>query len=125
MRILKEVSHPNIVRLIEVFYHYQNLYIAMECMVCDLAKLIDDPKVVMTETDIAIIFQQILLGVEHLHKQWVLHRVVAAHPGHQAAERPRRPRWQLQAHRLRPRALPRPARHRDDQGSRHSLVPAP
>jgi hypothetical protein len=125
VRILKEVSHPNIVRLIEVFYHYQNLYIAMECMVCDLAKLIDDPKVVMTETDIAIIFQQILLGVEHLHKQWVLHRVVAAHPGHQAAERPRRPRWQLQAHRLRPRALPRPARHRDDQGSRHSLVQAP
>jgi hypothetical protein len=79
VRILKEVNHPNIVKLIEVFYHHQNLYLAMECLVCDLAKLIDDPKVIMTEADIAIIFKQILQGVEHLHKQWVLHRVRAAH----------------------------------------------
>lgn len=91
VRILKEVSHPNIVRLIEVFYHHQNLYLAMECMVCDLAKLIDDPKVLMAESDVACIFRQILLAVEHLHRQWVLHRVAAAHPGHQAAKRPGRP----------------------------------
>lgn len=53
----------------------ENIYLAMECMVCDLAKLIDDEKVVFSEDDIADIFRQILLGVNHLHKNWILHRV--------------------------------------------------
>lgn len=47
----------------------------MECMVCDLGKLIDDEKVTFTEEDISDLFHQVLLGVNHLHKNWILHRV--------------------------------------------------
>lgn len=47
----------------------------MECMVCDLGKLIDEERVVLTEEDIVDIFKQILLGVNHLHQNWILHRV--------------------------------------------------
>ena len=60
-----------------MFVENENIYLAMECLVCDLAKLIDDEKVVMTEADIADLFKQILEGVLHLHKNWILHRVAS------------------------------------------------
>lgn len=74
IKILKEIHHPNIVKLRDVFVENGNIYLAMECLSCDLAKLIDDPKVVMKEGDVAEIFHQILKGVQNLHENWVLHR---------------------------------------------------
>ena len=79
IKILKELDHPNIIKLKEVFVENQNIYLAMECMVCDLAKLIDEAnkgKVVISESDIVGIFKQILSGVNYLHKNWILHRVL-------------------------------------------------
>ncbi len=64
----------------------ENIYLAMECMVCDLAKLVDDEKVVFSEDDIADLFKQILLGVNHLHKNWILHRVGLADTGLEASK---------------------------------------
>lgn len=75
IKILKAIDHPNIVKLKDVFVENDNIYLAMECLVCDLAKLIDDEKVTFTEEDISDIFRQVLLGVNHLHKNWILHRV--------------------------------------------------
>ena len=75
IKILKAIDLPNIVKLKDVFVENDNIYLAMECLVCDLAKLIDDEKVTFTEEDIADIFRQVVLGVNHLHKNWILHRV--------------------------------------------------
>lgn len=75
IKILKAIEHPNIIKLKDVFVEKENIYLAMECLVCDLGKLIDDTKVTFTEDDIVDIFKQVLLGVQHLHRSWILHRV--------------------------------------------------
>ena len=87
-------------QLKDIFIEEGNIYMAMDYMSCDLAKIIDDPKVTITEEDIVHIFRQVLQGLEHLHKNWVLHRVVTTHPGHETAQYSRLQTWRLQNYRL-------------------------
>mgnify|MGYP000564798327 CR=1 FL=1 len=74
IKILKEIAHPNVVRLRDLFMDNQGLYMAMDYMTCDLAKIIDDSSISLTEGDIAVIFRHIMEGVAHLHKHWIIHR---------------------------------------------------
>ena len=57
IKILKEIEHPNIISLKDVFVENGNIFLVMECLVCDLGKLIDDPKVIITEADTVRIFK--------------------------------------------------------------------
>lgn len=75
IKILKELDHPNIIKLRDVFVEQGNIYLVMDCLVCDLGKLIDTPKVTITEADTVTIFKQLVEGVAFLHKHWILHRV--------------------------------------------------
>lgn len=58
-----------------MFSEKQNNFMALEYCTCDLGKLIDTKEVIMNEDDVKYIFYQILLGLKHLHDNWVMHRV--------------------------------------------------
>lgn len=52
-----------------------SIFMGLEYMVCDLAKLIDSKEISLNNRDIGFIFKQIIKGVKHLHDNWILHRV--------------------------------------------------
>ena len=62
-------------KLEDTFIEKNNVYLVMEYMNCDLGKLIDDPKLIFSEGEVADIFRQIVEGVSYLHHRSILHRV--------------------------------------------------
>lgn len=75
IKILKEIKHDNIIRLLDVIYDQNNLLITYEFMIFDLGKLLDsNNNIILSESIIKEIIRQILLGLSELHKHYVLHR---------------------------------------------------
>lgn len=73
--LLKEVAdHGNIVRLIDVVYIKQRLYLAFEFLDYDLKKYIDKVKNPMEPLLIQSYMYQLLSGIEFCHKRRVIHR---------------------------------------------------
>jgi cyclin-dependent kinase 7 len=74
IKLLQELRHPNIVRLLDVFTHRFNLYICFEFAQGDLETLIRDRRVTFKPADVKSWIQQLLRGLEFLHARWILHR---------------------------------------------------
>ncbi|XP_065053397.1 cyclin-dependent kinase 2-like [Rhopilema esculentum] len=73
--LLKEVSHPNIVRLLDVIYSDKKLYLVFEYLSQDLKKYMDtapagslEPKLVKSY------LYQLLSGIAYCHAHRILHR---------------------------------------------------
>eukprot|EP00750_Incisomonas_marina_P004988 INCI13543.1.p1 GENE.INCI13543.1~~INCI13543.1.p1 ORF type:complete len:401 (-),score=70.97 INCI13543.1:139-1341(-) len=68
-------SHPNIVSLLEFRKHDGNLATVMEFCFTDLRRVIEDvDNDMLSDADIKCYTQQMLRGLEWLHKSWCLHR---------------------------------------------------
>lgn len=74
IKLLKELSHPNIIQLIDAYPHKQNLHIVFEFMETDLEAVIKDRNLVFSPADIKSYLQMTLKGLAVCHKKWVLHR---------------------------------------------------
>ena len=78
IEIMRELDHPNILQLFEVYHTKHKLWMIMElCKGGDLAthKLkLNASGRFMTEVDIAIILEQILRAVAYMHTKHVCHR---------------------------------------------------
>jgi len=74
IKLLQELHHPNIVDLIDVFAHDGVIYLVFEYMQTDLETVVRDEEIVLSPADIKSYMQMLLEGVEHCHKNWVLHR---------------------------------------------------
>lgn len=74
IKMLKELSHPHIIQLIDAYPHKQNLHIVFEFMETDLETVIKDPNIVLSPADIKSYMQMTLKGLAVCHKKWVLHR---------------------------------------------------
>lgn len=74
IKLLKELSHPNIIQLIDAYPHKQNLHIVLEFMESDLETVIKDRNIVLSPADIKSYMQMTLKGLAVCHKKWVLHR---------------------------------------------------
>ncbi|KAH0476232.1 MAG: hypothetical protein KVP17_003904 [Porospora cf. gigantea B] len=73
IRLYKNLDHPNICRLVELFEDYVNLYIVMEhCTGGELFHLLKEVK--LDEAEAARLLRQILSAVCYLHAQGIVHR---------------------------------------------------
>ena len=70
--ILKEISHPNIVKMIDIFYNINSLYVQYEYIDTELSHLIYKMK--LEPKHIKNLFYQFLLGLSEIHKNCILHR---------------------------------------------------
>ena len=72
IEILKNLDHPDIVRIIESF-NTKNSYILIT-EYCEGGELFDQVKNQLSETQIAVIFKQVLSGLAYLHSNNIVHR---------------------------------------------------
>jgi len=72
--IMKMMDHPNIVKLYETFEDHRNIYLVLE--LCNGGELFD--KIIecghFTETQAAILMQQIIRAIYYMHENHVCHR---------------------------------------------------
>ncbi|KAH9286979.1 Cyclin-dependent kinase 7 [Echinococcus granulosus] len=74
VKLLREIEHPNIMSLQDVFSQDSGICLVFEFMESDLEAVIQDSSVVLTPANIKSLSLQLLKGVEYLHAQWILHR---------------------------------------------------
>lgn len=74
IKLLKELSHPSIIQLIDAYPHKQNLHIVFEFMESDLEIVIKDKNIVLSPADIKSYMQMTLKEFVVCYKKWVLHR---------------------------------------------------
>lgn len=72
--IMKVMDHPNVIKLFETFEDHRNIYLVME--LCGGGELFD--RIIesghFTETQCAIIMQQILRAIYYMHNIGIMHR---------------------------------------------------
>eukprot|EP01017_Pseudomicrothorax_dubius_P022192 TRINITY_DN2393_c0_g1_i3.p1 TRINITY_DN2393_c0_g1~~TRINITY_DN2393_c0_g1_i3.p1 ORF type:complete len:277 (+),score=72.19 TRINITY_DN2393_c0_g1_i3:60-833(+) len=72
--ILKETClHPNIVKLVDVFYHKENVMIVQEYLPVGLDDIVRSYRALNFD-DIKYILRGILQGLMFLHGSWIIHR---------------------------------------------------
>eukprot|EP01124_Arcella_intermedia_P003977 TRINITY_DN12256_c0_g1_i10.p1 TRINITY_DN12256_c0_g1~~TRINITY_DN12256_c0_g1_i10.p1 ORF type:complete len:555 (+),score=179.45 TRINITY_DN12256_c0_g1_i10:1165-2829(+) len=76
IRILMSCKHNNIVAVKEIVVgkEIDAIFIAMEYLEHDLKTLMEDMTKQFTIAEVKCIMNQLLLGVEYLHDNWILHR---------------------------------------------------
>ncbi|KAJ7978055.1 Protein kinase superfamily protein [Quillaja saponaria] len=74
--ILRRLDHPNVVKLEGLVTSRMScsLYLVFEYMEHDLAGLAASPGIKFTEPQVKCYMHQLLSGLEHCHKRYVLHR---------------------------------------------------
>ncbi|KAL0246126.1 hypothetical protein GEMRC1_007340 [Eukaryota sp. GEM-RC1] len=76
IKFLRELSHPRIVSLYDVFSHGDNIYLAFEFLQTDLDHLIHNKTVVLTPSHIKAYMRMLLEGLKFLHSNFIFHRDV-------------------------------------------------
>lgn len=74
IQALQELSHPNILRLLDVFSYGDRMYLVLELAVADLTAVIRDRSLVVSEADIKGYIHAVLAGVAHMHACRFMHR---------------------------------------------------
>nr|CAB3229345.1 cyclin-dependent kinase 1-like [Phallusia mammillata] len=72
--LLKELDHPNIVRLMDVIHSEMKLYLVFEYLSKDLKKFMDDQKSGLPLPLAKSYLHQLLQGIAYCHSHRVLHR---------------------------------------------------
>jgi len=74
IKLLQEISHPNIIGLMDVIGHKSNISLVFDFMDTDLEILIRDTNIIFSASHVKNITIQMLKGLEYLHDHWILHR---------------------------------------------------
>uniref|UniRef100_A0A8C8C5C7 Cyclin-dependent kinase 7 n=2 Tax=Salmoninae TaxID=504568 RepID=A0A8C8C5C7_ONCTS len=74
IKLLQELSHPNIIGLLDAFGHKSNISLVFDYMETDLEVIIKDTSLVLTPANIKAFIVMTLQGLEYMHHHWVLHR---------------------------------------------------
>jgi cyclin-dependent kinase 7 len=74
IKYLKELSHPNVIKLLEVI-NASKLSLVLEFLESDLEMIIKNTNVVFSGPDIKSWMLMLLRGLNHIHSNFILHRV--------------------------------------------------
>uniref|UniRef100_A0A8B9D2Q3 Cyclin-dependent kinase 7 n=1 Tax=Anser brachyrhynchus TaxID=132585 RepID=A0A8B9D2Q3_9AVES len=74
IKLLQELSHTNIIGLLDAFGHKSNISLVFDFMETDLEVIIKDSSIVLTQAHIKAYMLMTLQGLEYLHQHWILHR---------------------------------------------------
>ncbi|CAG2108156.1 unnamed protein product [Medioppia subpectinata] len=74
IKLLQELSHRNVIGLLDVFGHRSNVSLVFDFMDTDLEVIIKDTNIVLTPAHIKAYILMTLEGLEFLHLNWILHR---------------------------------------------------
>ncbi|XP_068081142.1 cyclin-dependent kinase 2 isoform X4 [Anabrus simplex] len=72
--LLKELNHPNVVRLLDVVHSDKKLHLVFEFLVQDLKKFLDTTMNELSEMLVKSYLHQLLNGISYCHAHRVLHR---------------------------------------------------
>ena len=72
--LLKEVPHPNVVKLHEVIYDSRSLYLVFEYLDQDLKKYMDAAGLPLPPQTVKLFLYQLLAGLAYCHSRRVIHR---------------------------------------------------
>ncbi|CAF3213061.1 unnamed protein product [Rotaria sp. Silwood2] len=79
IKFLQEVKHPNVIELLDSFGEYgsnsPSICLVFEFMNTDLENIINNRNILLTTTHTKSYMIMLLLGLEYLHNNWILHRV--------------------------------------------------
>ena len=74
LEVIQQLSHPHIMNTLEVLHDQDNFYIACEiCKGGELYKRVKKSKI-LDESKTALIIKQVLLGLNYMHLNNILHR---------------------------------------------------
>lgn len=76
VKLMRELHHPNIVRLLDVWPSRRGIALVFEYMETDLERVIRDRAVLLTGADVKAYLRMVLAGLAHCHARWVVHRDV-------------------------------------------------
>ena len=77
IKLLQELNHPNVLKLMDIFNHHSNINLVLEYMTGDLEQLLRGLAAQhkpLPHGDIKAYLKMILQGMEHCHNSWILHR---------------------------------------------------
>eukprot|EP00128_Syssomonas_multiformis_P015658 Colp12_sorted_trinity150504_noHs@19507 len=74
IKMLRELHHSNVISLLDVFSHKQNVSLVFEFCETDLEVIIKDKSIIFETSDIKSYMLMMLRGIEYLHQNWILHR---------------------------------------------------
>ncbi|PVU97964.1 hypothetical protein BB561_000214 [Smittium simulii] len=74
VKALKDLDHPNVIKLLDVYSHKKNLNLVIEYLETDLELIIKDKNLVFITADIKSWMFMTLKGLHHCHQSWILHR---------------------------------------------------
>ncbi|XP_048583751.1 cyclin-dependent kinase 7 isoform X1 [Nematostella vectensis] len=74
IKLLQELSHENVIGLLDVFGHKSSISLVFPFMETDLEVLIKDTSIVLSPADVKSFTIMTLKGLEYLHSHWILHR---------------------------------------------------
>jgi len=66
---------PVLLQILDIFSHHYNINLVLEFMEWDLEHVIRDSNIVLKQGDIKQYMRMLLEGIDHCHRNWVLHRV--------------------------------------------------
>ncbi|SCZ87479.1 BZ3500_MvSof-1268-A1-R1_Chr2-2g04945 [Microbotryum saponariae] len=74
VKFLRELKHPNVIELLDVFSNKSNLNLVLEFLEADLEAVIKDRSLVFQAADIKSWMLMTFKGLEFCHRNWILHR---------------------------------------------------
>lgn len=74
IKVMQAVRHPNVMGCLDVFADGLSINMVMEFMDGDLKKIVEDRRIVLEETHVKCLAQQLVDGIAALHREWFVHR---------------------------------------------------